>query len=162
MKNLEIERRWLLCKLPTGLEPDETIHIKQWYREDDGGIVRYRQSISSKSSIAKFEKIIKTPIAPGVSEEENHFIQGNKFGSEIGPSTRYVSKIRRIYHFGGLKFEVDDFRDMKLIICEVEFPNVEALNKPIEFHPGLHNLIIKEITGEREFSNFNLAKFYKE
>lgn len=158
MKQLEIERRWLLRRLPIDVRPDEIIKIEQWYREGDAGVIRYRRSSSSTAPGVKFEKIIKRLVAPGVNEEENFEIHGDKFAREIEPHMKYIRKVRRVYYHAGLKFEVDDFFNMKLVICEVELPTVADLSKPLDFHPDLAILIIKEITGQSEFSNFNLAK----
>lgn len=158
MAQIEIERRWLLRYSPTGITPNEIIVIEQWYREGDAGVVRYRKSSSSNAPGVRYEKIIKYNTAPGVNSEETIPVTPENFAIEVEPTMKYIKKVRRVYHFKDFKFEVDDFANIKLVICEVELPTVEWLNKELEFHPNLFPLIVKEITGDKAFSNFALAK----
>lgn len=154
----EIERRWLMRHPLIDIRPDEVLTIEQWYTDETFGAVRYRKSSSRNTGEVIFEKIIKYNISPGVNSEESVPIHGDKFAREVEPGMKYIKKTRRVYDFGGLKFEVDDFSNIKLCICEVELKMVEDLSKEIKFHPDLEPLIIKEITGDKAFSNFELAR----
>ncbi|MGN0667040.1 MAG: CYTH domain-containing protein [Huintestinicola sp.] len=64
-----------------------------------------------------------------------------------------IIKTRRVYSYGGLVFEMDSypFSD-SLATIEAELPSEDAaLNIPPYFH------VIKEVTGDKRYSNANLA-----
>lgn len=153
----EIERKWLMTNVPQNIIADELILIEQWYRPSQQGIVRYRRSVGSNQQTL-FEKIIKTKIAVGINSEESIPVHGDKFYAEIESGMKYIRKTRRVYHFNGMKFELDDFQSLKLVMLEVEGPTQEFLNKTIEFPDFLQPLVIKEVTGDDAFSNFSLAR----
>jgi CYTH domain-containing protein len=153
----EIERKWLLTNVPQNIIADEIILIEQWYRPSEKGVIRYRRSVGSNNP-PTFEKIIKTNIAIGINSEESIPISGDKFAREIEPTMKYIRKTRRVYHYNGTKFELDDFQTLKLVVLEAEGPTQEFLSKEIEFPHFIQPLIIKEVTGDNAFSNFSLAR----
>lgn len=152
----EIERRFLLKKAPSLVTPDQIIFIQQWYKESTAGIVRYRQSKVYKGELT-YEKIIKRNIDKGVNTEEHFNITKENFEEEIADSNLFlpcIRKTRNIYFRNGFKFEVDTFDSLALVICEVELIDIA---QQIQFPNFISSLIIKEITGEKEFSNYSLA-----
>lgn len=158
---MEYERRFLLKSLPK-LEYERMLLITQYY----GGGARYRRTttfhgpmrMDMESKDTKFVKEIKSTIGIGINTETPEVpLTYNQFKGLVRMCDRYVEKTRYIWQSGNMKWEIDDFKDVKLIVCEVEAPDEETLNS-IRVPAGLQEYVIKEITGEKEFTNHNLAK----
>jgi len=122
---LEVERKFLLCTRPPGLDSHPRRRIEQGYLAagDEGVEVRVRR-IESESMIT-----IKS--APGlVRVEEEIPIDARRFDS-LWPLTegRRVVKTRYLVPLGdGLTAEVDEYDDALrgLLTAEVEFSSVQA------------------------------------
>lgn len=153
MDNLEIERKWVLKRTPT-TTPDESWLIHQWYNGD----TRYRRSINNATGDIKFEVIRKTLVSPGVNMESTVPMSGDKMMEKINSTLRSTKKRRDIYFRNGMKIEVDTFTNIALVMMEVEFENESDLNKDITFPAFIQDLIITEVTGNKAYSNFNLAE----
>lgn len=151
---LEIERRFLLIDAPKNTF-NERLLICQWFKETNEGIFRFRKVTNFTNQELWFEKIKKVQIEPGVNEETIFEIDRNNFLPYSEEIPLQIKKHRYIYHRNGLKFEIDVFQDIKLVILEVE---LNDKNDEIIFPDFIQELIIKEITDQREFSNYNLAK----
>jgi len=157
MKKLEIERRFLLKKLPDLTKPHKLFIIKQYYNKTEGGVIRYRESREYANFPNKYEKIIKLKVSKGINNEEDFEIDQLQFFNEIQQikNLKSIKKHRIVFEENGLKWEVDSFNDLKLIICEVE---LKSLKQKIQIPEHIQKVLIKEITGEYEFSNYNLAQ----
>lgn len=163
---MEYERRFLLKSLPK-LEYDRMLRITQLYGGGSGGS-RYRRTttfegpmrMDMESKDHKFVKEMKRSLGFGVNSETPEIpLTYNQFTRLAKTCDRYVEKTRYIWSYGGFKWEIDDFRDVKLVICEVEASDENTL-KAISVPKDLQDYVIKEITGEKEFANYNLAKRY--
>jgi CYTH domain-containing protein len=58
----------------------------------------------------------------------------------------------------GLKWEVDTFWTARLVIAEIELPDIKY---PIELPDWLQSELIMEVTGMEEFSNYRLSVSYE-
>ncbi len=146
--NIEIERRYIMRAKPT-VQPEEEYEIFQKYASDGW---RYRQQVSGTN--VQYFKTRKTVVSSGVNNEEEYIITQSEFDGNCGEIVKGISKTRSVYHDGGLRFEVDTFKDIQLVIMEVELDDiVQAFTMP-DF---LKEQMIYEITGIREFSNSSLA-----
>ena len=76
----------------------------------------------------------------------------NKNNYAVIKKTRYVIKHKK------LKFEIDVYKGLRMVILEVELPD---LNHSFEYPEGLQNEIVYEVTGIKQFSNFSLAAKHK-
>jgi len=65
-----------------------------------------------------------------------------------------IRKIRHIKEEGNLKWEIDFFQTCELVIAEIEIPTEDYDLKIPEY---IKDNLIMEITGMKEFSNYNLA-----
>jgi CYTH domain-containing protein len=151
---LEIERRFLLKTIPV-LSPIEQKEIIQYYNNSKerfrAETNRYEQNMKTT-----YFKTIKQEISPGVIKESESEITFEEWNKAIKSCNKYIHKTRIVYNDEYNKFEIDKFHHIALIILEVEFTNEEEMKKfqlPEKWLPYL----IKEITGEKEFSNYNLA-----
>ncbi|MEM9196026.1 MAG: adenylate cyclase, partial [Myxococcota bacterium] len=66
-----------------------------------------------------------------------------------------VEKRRYRVDEGNLTWEVDDFSDRALVLCEVELPHEEH---PVTLPEWLAPLVVREVTGDPEYVNLHLAK----
>jgi CYTH domain-containing protein len=73
------------------------------------------------------------------------------------PLTRGKRVRKRRYEVrdGGFTWEIDRFRDRRLVLCEVELPSEDTVAEPPRW---LAREIVRDVTGEDEYLNLNLAK----
>lgn len=150
----EIERKYLLKRMPAiralgfrvqeieqGYLPGEKL-AERVRRVREGGEVRYYRTIKFGKGISRVE----------VEEETDLF-----FFRRVWPLTRGKRVRKRRYKVpeGGFVWEVDRFRDRRLVLCEVELPS-EDTDAPLP--RWLRRELVREVTGEDEFVNLNLAK----
>ena len=158
MTQLEIEKKWLLRKLPV-FEFDETIHIIQHYLNDAAGKrfrLRRSEYVQGSASVVKYYLNRKTELRKGVFEEYeeeldlatySNLLKSNK-QLKLIEKTRYVKKIN------AMKYEFDVYADIALVTLEIEFPTE---NTEIVLDKAVEELVIKDVTGIPEFSNYSLA-----
>jgi CYTH domain-containing protein len=147
---LEIEKRYLLRKIPVVNKFDECQSITQYYTPEG----RFRQIISK----GKFEyiKTIKKDVSEGVAGEKEWDLTEAEFKKAVKKSTKKITKIRYIKKAGKLKWEIDIFDSINVIIAEVELKTKKEL-KTIKVPKFIKDVLILDITGIKAFSNFNLA-----
>ena len=75
--------------------------------------------------------------------------------AQLPRHSRRVRKRRYRIKDGGFTWEVDRFRDRRLVLCEVELPTEDTHAEPPKW---LRREIVRDVTGEDEFANINLAK----
>ena len=146
---IEIERKFLVNEFDVGLASDK-IEIKQGYIfSSNGKVVRVRTYNDEafitvkyrKSSITRGEFEYPIPYDDGIELLENTCQEG------------LLEKTRYIYVFHGKKWEIDVFKGKNegLILAEIELETEEE-----KF--DVPHFIIKEVTGDKKYSNHNLAK----
>ena len=160
----EYERKWLLAKGPEVKELTkrgfqvEILKIKQWYFE--GNHERIRQTISFGDIV--YEWFYKEVVGNGKAIEEVRVLEEETFKEYLAKANKCISKTRTVVK-GGLtdhKFEFDKFirpgyADMHIL--EIEFESEEAMAK-FQMSPDLKKVVIMEVTGIKDFLNFNLAR----
>jgi CYTH domain-containing protein len=163
VKMIEIERKFLLKSIPDG-KPSETIKIKQWYLKVDGIWERARSMESNISGI-KWVHTIKTRISDSSNIEEERDLSKDEFDDFVKrckgskQNAKYITKQRRIYPDGNLKWEVDVFsQKCHIIVAEVEIPT-EDYELVIPDFIQKKNLL--EVTGMKQFSNRSLSNRIK-
>ena len=65
-----------------------------------------------------------------------------------------INKTRFVYKYKGLKFEIDRFKNMHLVVMEIELKNI---NQKINFPDFIKEEIILEVTELRELGNYSLS-----
>ena len=136
----------------------EIITIKQYYFEIDGKWQRFR--IASDKKGTKYIHTIKKSISPGVYEEDEKFITKKEFTKIFGQhkkNYRVIDKTRYVIKHQGLKFEIDEYKNLSLVVLEVELPKISFC---FQYPKGLECEIIYELTGIKQFSNLSLALKY--
>lgn len=153
-KKIEIEKRLLLKGLPAIIF-DEIHTITQWYTPN--GRLRQSNIMICKTGETRLEyiKTIKTAIDSVQAYEQESEMKEYDFILGKASATKCLRKTRYVKYVDGLKWEIDVF-SFKLVIAEIEVKSIEDLDK-IEIPDYIKKLLIKDITGIKEFSNFNLA-----
>jgi CYTH domain-containing protein len=176
---LEIERKFILKKLPLFDKKVELIDIVQFYVGENKQKVRYRRSLkpggiklsyftpsgqevkyTTDAKGEKYHQTIKRAISKGVWEENEKSIQAKQFVVDLSAhiKRKVLFKVRYVYKYKGLKFEVDVYRKLTLVTLEVELDDIK---QKIEFPDCIKREILMEVTGRKEFSNYNLAEEHR-
>ena len=159
--HLEIERKFVLKRIPkTVIEKYKkkltVLDIVQYYFLIDGVWQRYRV-VDSKGKKTKYIHTIKETVSPGIYKELESSVRESEFEKRRKENLKnyaVIRKTRYVIKHKGLKFEIDVYADLALVILEVELPN---LKHSFEYPEGLFEEIIIEVTGMKQFSNFSLA-----
>lgn len=161
MENLEIERRFLLKKIPTE-KCDTALEITQCYLspKDDKETERVRavtKILSGNVVGDKWYHTIKTPTdGLGMIETEKE-ISWEDYSLGKEHSDRRISKTRYVFKHTSdkLYWEIDVFTSLNLVIAEIEIPSEDYV---LVIPEWLRPYILMEITGMKQFSNSNLAE----
>lgn len=160
---IEIERKFLLKAIPD-LKPTEVIKIKQWYLKIEGIWERARSMDSNIYGI-KWVHTIKTRISDISNIEEEWDMNKDEFDDFVKrcksskQNARFITKERRIYPDGELKWEVDVFsQKCHIIVAEIEIPTEDY---ELEIPEFIQKKSLLEVTGLKQFSNRSLSNRVK-
>jgi CYTH domain-containing protein len=154
---LEIERRFLLRGPPAIPAHAETLRMEQGYLPTDGGDGgRIRRATDAEGRV-----LCTHTIKRGfglVREETEREITPQDFAREW-PRTqsRRLTKTRyRVAEAGadGVVWEIDVYDGLDLVLAEVELPDPDA---PVALPAWLAPYVAREVTGEPEYSNYEIA-----
>lgn len=148
----EIERRFLLRRTDTlkNLINIQIISVSQYYTSE--GRIR---CCDNGNASRIYYLTIKLDNGYGNNLEYEEEIDSHRFNTLKETSTKSIHKTRYVYFENDLKWEIDKFEDPHIGILEVELTHIEQDIKIPDF---LQDLILFEITGDKRFSNYNLAK----
>lgn len=147
---LEIERKFLLTRLPNVRKWDEILNIIQYYIEDS---VRVREINNTKTGKSIYIKTIKTFVSPGINKEKEIRISRKKFWELIHATNKYTYIYKYRYKYKG--WEIDEFKNKKLVVAEIE---LDSIDQKIKIPKWLKSVLIMEVTPFKEFSNYELSK----
>ena len=148
----EIERKFLLDRLPDGVRAGVPFEIEQgWLPGPDHARLR-RERSGSGTRWLRTEKRGR-----GAERIEREVALAEEDFSALWPATagRRVRKRRWRVPDGALCWEVDEFRDRTLVLAEVELP---AADTPVEPPAWLAPHIVREVTDDPDYLNFRLAR----
>jgi adenylate cyclase len=150
VNNREIERKFLLRRLPDRLKGSRCYIIDQGYlaSESAGRQVRLRKKGKTASLTFKLGR--------GAHREEREIRLSPKQFAALWPGTaaRRLRKVRCEIAWKNLVVEIDIYqgRHAGLVVAEVEFPDRTSCRK---FKPP--SWFGREVTGEKRYSNVRLA-----
>lgn len=158
LNNLEIERKFLLKKLPHAI-PDDVIVMNQYYGQDEEQKFRIRQSIGLVSGV-KHVRTIKTVVSDGIFVENEYDLSADEFQELRSMCDKVIRKTRFVYGIPGtdLKWEVDTYHDLSIVTAEIELPYIDY---PFLTELYMDEVIDKEVTGQPEYFNSTLAVPYE-
>ncbi len=148
--NREIERKFLVKRLPDTLKRSRRHTIQQGYlaTESAGRQVRLRKSGKTTSLTFK--------VGRGASREEREIRLSSRQFTALWPGTagRRLRKVRYEIPWKNLLIEIDIYRGRHagLVVAEVEFPDRASCRR---FEPP--SWFGREVTGEKRYSNVRLA-----
>ena len=148
--NREIERKFLVKRLPDNLKRSRRLTIQQGYlaTESAGRQVRLRKTGRTASLTFK--------VGRAAHREEREIRLSSKQFTALWPGTagRRLRKVRYEIPWKDLLIEIDIYRGRHsgLVVAEVEFPDRVSCRK---FKPP--SWFGREVTGEKGYSNVRLA-----
>jgi CHAD domain-containing protein/CYTH domain-containing protein len=152
-RNVEIERKFLLTGVPDLAREVVPLEIDQGWIA--GELVNERVRRTRTAEADSFSRTIK--LGSGVVRSEFEEQMTSDVFESMWPLTvnRRISKRRYQVPDGELTWEIDEFTDRELVLAEVELPDEEA-EAPLPH--WLKPFVVREVTGEPEYVNVNLAK----
>lgn len=165
LQKKETERKFILRNVPD-LKFSESIFIVQDYiRDSEDKFIRLRESrkMNEDGSIGLdsiYELIWKESISSGENIEHDLTVDGNidpkKFFELRNSSERRIEKIRNVYELNNVKYEIDKFIYINLVMLEIE---VDKISDEIFIPEEIEKQIICEVTHlpGNPFGNFNIA-----
>lgn len=157
MNKIEKERKFILKGLPDLGVPLRRITIRQFYK--DGWRYRSEQIEHPELTEPTYMKLRKVRVSSGHNQELDietiGFLEFYETRKSIPHNeVREIRKTRHIWEYRGKMFEVDLFINIPLIMMEVE--DVEMEEK-IDFPPEIERVLLVEVTGNKNFDNYNLS-----
>jgi len=148
---IEIERKWLLKELPK-VEFDQVMQIEQYYKD----WLRYRRQ---HDGIGEFFFCIKKErLSHGVNRETWQDCTKEDFYHNYPQDEKPIKKTRHVLEYEGHNIEIDTFEN-GLVMMEIE---VKSLSEPIQIPQIIHAQIEKEVTGDPDYSNYQLYRKFNE
>ncbi len=148
----EIERKYLLQRLPNRAAPAPFIDIVQGYLPGTKILERIRRLCQAGET--RFVRTIK--LGRGVSRIEIEEPMTKQLFDALWPLTagRRIHKRRYLVPDGSLTWEIDEFLDQPLVLGEIELPDERHPTIPDWLAPH----VTREVTDEPEFTNARLAR----
>lgn len=150
----EIERKYLLMRMPKLPEDAIRTELAQGYLPGARLQERVRR-VRRRGEPARYYRTVK--LGSGISRVEVEEECDEPTFRRLWPMTkgRRVRKLRYRVADGDLTWEIDRFRDRKLVLAEIELPSEDH---PVTLPEWLRDHVVRDVTGEDEFVNINLAK----
>jgi CHAD domain-containing protein/CYTH domain-containing protein len=149
---IEIERKFLLSRLPEAAEGAERVDIDQGYLP--GERIRERIRRTRNGQDTRWFRTLK--LGTGLVRQETEEETTEAVFEAMWPLTEGRRVQKRRYHIpdGELVWEVDQFDDRNLVLAEVELPSEDHVATPPEW---LAPCIVREVTDDPDYQNVNLA-----
>jgi len=153
-KELEIERKFLLKKLPKDMFYDQALEITQYYlpNDKDGYTVRIRVQTRGDKKVFFLTK--KKYINPTTNEEIETTISSSEFKELKESAITVINKVRYLHEIDGLTWEIDSFVGLTIIIAEIELPSEDF---QLEIPQTISDVTIMEVSGIKPFYNKELS-----
>jgi CHAD domain-containing protein/CYTH domain-containing protein len=149
----EIERRFLLSRVPATARPFATLEIEQGWLPGTRVVERIRPLRNPGQAVTYRTAKWATGTVPAMPAGE---VAATLF-EEIWPLTagRRVAKRRHLVPDYGLAWEIDQFLDRELVLAEVALPEAGA---PVVLPEWLEPYVVREVTGEQQYTGRALAR----
>lgn len=150
---VEIERKYLLTGLPERVREEDPVEIDQGYLPGDAIQERLRR-VRGRGGVRCFRTV---KLGVGVTRQEFEEPVATELFEALWPLTdgRRLTKRRYYVADGAHTWEIDEFTDRDLVLAEVELRSEDE--RP-DFPAWLAPLVAREVTGEGDYVNLNLAR----
>lgn len=151
--HFEIERKYLLSGVPEAIEGAPSVEIVQGWIPGQALLERLRRMRGAGGE--RFFRAVK--LGKGIRRVEIEEETPPEIFRKLWPLTvgRRVTKRRYAVEHEGLTWEIDVFTDRELVLAEVELRSEDIVPVPPEW---LAPVVVREVTGEAQYVNANLAK----
>ena len=146
-QEIEIERKWLLKELPN-VEFDQVIKVEQYYKD----FLRYRKE--NTNGVESFICIKKEKLQLGVNREIWQDCTKEDYFFNYPQHEKPIKKTRYVLEYQGRNIEIDTFED-GMVTMEIE---VKSLSEAIQIPQIIHTQIEREVTGDPDYSNYQLYR----
>jgi CHAD domain-containing protein/CYTH domain-containing protein len=148
----EIERRFLLRDLPATARPFALEEIEQGWLPGTRVVARIRRLGAAPAAVTYRTARPATAGKPAGSEREADAV----LFEEIWPLTagHRVRKRRHVVPDYGMQWTIEQFLDRDLVLAEVALSE----DAPDELPEWLQPYVVREVTGERQFTSRGLAQ----
>jgi CHAD domain-containing protein/CYTH domain-containing protein len=152
-RHIEIERKFLLTGVPEVAKEVEPLEIDQGWIAGELVNERVRRTRGPESDT--YSRTIK--LGEGVARSEFEEPMTPDVFETMWELTvnRRISKRRYQVPDGNRTWEIDEFTDRELVLAEVE---IDAEEEEVKVPDWLKPYVVREVTGEPEYVNVNLAK----
>lgn len=149
----EIEHKYLLTAVPAELQGASSVEIHQGWLP--GEVLQERLRVVCGPDGERYYRCVKA--GTGLERLELEEETTKEIFEALWPLTegKRVAKRRYQKTERDLTWEVDLFRDRELVLAEVEVP---AARRRIQLPAWMKPVLVREVTGEAEFVNLNLAR----
>jgi CHAD domain-containing protein/CYTH domain-containing protein len=149
---VEIERKFLLSKIPDRALTEEPAEIEQGWIPGKELLERVRRVHTSSGD--SWYRTVK--LGSGISRVEIEESTTRELFESLWPLTtgKRVRKRRYPVRDNELTWEIDAFDDRDLVMAEVELP---APTTPVVVPEWLRPFVVREVTEDPAFVNYNLA-----
>jgi CHAD domain-containing protein/CYTH domain-containing protein len=149
----EIERKYLLRRMPALPEGAVRTEIAQGYLPGERLQERVRR-VRRAGEPARYYRTVK--LGSGLSRTEVEEEADESTFRRLWPLTkgRRIRKLRFKVPDGDLTWEIDRFRGRRLVLAEIELPSEDH---EVQIPDWLRDAIDRDVTGEDEYVNVNLA-----
>ncbi|HZS61449.1 MAG TPA: hypothetical protein VFA43_19385, partial [Gemmatimonadaceae bacterium] len=151
-RDTEIERKYLLHALPDRAHDAPAEEIEQGYVPGEHLAERLRR-VRQNGDVHCYRTV---KLGEGISRTEIEEEAPAAVFDAMWPLTegRRITKRRYAIADEPFTWEIDEFTDRELVLAEVELPDASISVAPPEW---LAPYIVREVTGEPEYLNINLA-----
>ncbi len=149
----EIEHKYLLTAVPPELQGASGVEIHQGWLP--GAVVQERLRVVCGPDGERYYRCVKA--GTGLERLELEEETTKELFEALWPLTEGKRVAKRRYQKSerDLTWEVDQFRDRELVLAEVEVP---AVRRRVQLPAWLKSVLVREVTGEPEYLNLNLAR----
>ena len=150
---LEIERKFLLKKLPEQMPESTALTIEQGYLPGERLVERLRAvEVGRRRTYLRTVKVGAGLVRTELEEETS--AETFKTMWPLTKGKRLTKRRHRVPH-GKLTWDIDEFTDRALVLAEIELPSADTA---VEIPDWLEPWIEREVTGDVAYLNSTLAK----
>jgi CYTH domain-containing protein len=150
---VEIERKFLLTRLPESMPGANSLLIEQGYLPGERLVERLRSvQVGQRRTYFRTVKVGSGLVRTELEDETTGEIFRRMWPLTKG---KRLTKRRHRVPDGELMWEIDEFTDRKLVLAEVELPTADTA---VEIPEWLRPHVDREVTGDVAYLNSTLAK----
>lgn len=152
-RGVEIERKFLLKRLPRGMPKATVQEIEQGYLPGERLIERVRRVRTGR----RVQHLRTVKGGAGLARLEVEEECSAALFAKLWPLTKgkRVTKRRHLVAYDGREWAIDEFTDRKLVLAEIELPSLDA---EVSVPAWLTPQIVRDVTDEPAYVNAVLAK----